>query len=102
MGARLAGYCRGQEVAVGRPRTHGEGRSFRRKTRCGVRPEGPELLGLCEMIGNVWEWTLDWYGQKYYETSPDRNPKGPPEGRYRQNERSETIGFRCVKDATGR
>ncbi|MCP4577192.1 MAG: formylglycine-generating enzyme family protein [Deltaproteobacteria bacterium] len=33
--------------------------------------------------GNVWEWCLDWYDRKYYESSPPKNPDGPSEGKYR-------------------
>ena len=36
--------------------------------------------GVYQTIGNVAEWVNDWYGQKYYKTAPDRNPKGPETG----------------------
>jgi formylglycine-generating enzyme required for sulfatase activity len=40
----------------------------------------PNALGLCDMSGNVWQWTADWFGQDYYRESPRSNPKGPSEG----------------------
>jgi len=83
-------------------------------------------FGLCDIVGNVWEWTSDWYDRRYYEVAPDRNPPGPDKGVYRvvrggswfdtpqqlfmtcsyrswtrQPERSPTIGFRCVKGISG-
>lgn len=78
-------------------------------------------FGLCDMIGNVWEWCVDRYGRTYYKDSPATNPKGPEAGLYRvlrggswfdppplfltvsyrswarQAERSPTVGFRCAK-----
>lgn len=90
----------------------------------GPRPVGsfePNGFGIYDMSGNVWEWVSDWYDLYYYGVSPIQNPRGPDQGGYKvirggswadtdprlgavyfrnytsPDERTPTIGFRCVR-----
>jgi formylglycine-generating enzyme required for sulfatase activity/energy-coupling factor transporter ATP-binding protein EcfA2 len=54
-----------------------------RTSPVGIYPKGKSPYGCFDMAGNVWEWCSDWYDDKYYANSPDRNPKGPSGGAYR-------------------
>ena len=48
-----------------------------------VGKKRPNGYGLHDMLGNVREWTTDWYDAGYYRQGETRNPKGPAEGKRR-------------------
>jgi formylglycine-generating enzyme required for sulfatase activity len=81
----------------------------------------PNAYGLCDTLGNVWEWCSDWFADSYYKTSPPKDPRGPDKGTSRSLRggswydfawdarvsfrsrnhpgfRDNNLGFRCVRE----
>lgn len=43
----------------------------------------PNAWKLYDILGNVSQWTADWYGEKYYDALDGQDPQGPPGGERR-------------------
>jgi formylglycine-generating enzyme required for sulfatase activity len=57
----------------------------------------PNPLGQYDMVSNGFDWTLDWYDEKYYAKSPERNPTGPATGTKKVQRGNENMEPRGVE-----
>jgi formylglycine-generating enzyme required for sulfatase activity len=65
-------------LAVNEPTWKREPSIAGRTARVGLFPSNP--WGLYEMHGNVLEWCADWWGEDFYDESPEEDPTGPDDG----------------------
>ncbi|HMJ11558.1 MAG TPA: SUMF1/EgtB/PvdO family nonheme iron enzyme [Polyangiaceae bacterium] len=86
----------------------------------GAYPDGASPYGALDMAGNMVEMVADWYDERYYQSAPSTNPKGPGTGTtfsgrgggwlsaavwhrtsqrdwYGQDKQGKSLGFRCAQ-----
>ncbi len=73
-------YPWGNEWDVQKCSTAAGEHSPRMSMPVGSLPAGASPYGCLEMVGNIWQWCADRYGERYYRVSPAGNPPGAMQG----------------------
>jgi len=109
-GPQSSRYPWGNEPALDPSRANYDS-NIGRPTPVGLYPKGNTAEGLCDTLGNVWEWCADWYGPHLSDRKADEKYKvlrggswfnfprvvrASYRGRYEPSDRDFVIGFRCV------
>ena len=83
-------------------KTHDDGHA--ETSPAGAFPAGASPYGALDMIGNVWEWTADWYEAGKTRSirggswgDGPRNARASARPRYAPGYRYANIGFRCAQ-----
>lgn len=76
-------FVDGRALYQSDPKNYEENLIARGNQTHAVGQKQPNAWRLYDMLGNVWEWTADWFDKNYYAQSEARDPKGPPAGQYR-------------------
>lgn len=111
-GPRSAGYPWGKEPALHPAHANYDG-NVGHPTPVGLYPAGNSVEGVSDLLGNVWEWCSDWYGEYSGErqtgqesgdvkvmrggswVSDARIVRVSNRIRYEPTDRVSNIGFRC-------
>ena len=112
-GPRSSRYPWGDEPPLDSSRANYE-EKIGHATPVGVYPKGNSAEGLCEMLGNVWEWCSDWYapyekragsGDEEYKVlrggswiNYSLNVRVSLRSRNEPSYRNDIIGFRCARE----